>query len=358
MASSPTPPDDLTLTVGGLALTGWSQIEVTRGIEQMPNTFVIEATENSPVARDAVGVREGSPCTVSLGADKVITGYVDTVLSSFSEGEHRVQLVGRGKCQDLVDCAAEWPKSQISGSNAQEIAAKLAAPYGITVSNLSGPGPVVPQFNINVSDTPADVIEIITRHAALLYYEDVDGNLILAEAGEEDAASGFVEGQNVLAASVLKSMAQRYSLYRCSTLSVNTSGLIENNDGLFFSDQPDPFVGRNRKLVMVAEGVQGGQELAKKRALWEAARRAGRGRRVVISCDNWRDGAGKLWTPNTLASVDLPTLKLTDARYCIAAVTYRMGLNGGRTAEVELVPREAFLPEPIQIQPLLVGLTP
>lgn len=31
--------DDLTLEVGGRAITGWSKIQVTRGIEKLPSSF-------------------------------------------------------------------------------------------------------------------------------------------------------------------------------------------------------------------------------------------------------------------------------------------------------------------------------
>lgn len=348
--------DDLVLTVDGKAFTGWTSTEVTVSIEQMPNTFSVLATEKSPIATDAAGVKEGSPCTVALGKDKVITGYVDTVVPYFAPGAHGVRLIGRGKCQDLVDCSAEWKGSQVSGSNALEIASKLAAPYGITAKALTDPGPVVPQFNINIGDTPADVLELVTRHAALLYYEDAEGNLVLSEVAAEDAASGFVEGQNVQAASVVKSMAQRYSDYKASLLSIDTSGLFEYSEGLYYFHAKDPFVSRHRQLVNVAEGVMGGLDLAKRRALWDASRRAGRGRAVNVTVDSWRDKAGKLWTPNTLAPIALPTLTLAEARYCIATVTFKRDLGSGTSAEVTLMPRESFLPAPLVLQPLIPGV--
>lgn len=347
---------DLTLTVDGKAFTGWSAVEVTVSIEQMPNSFSILATEKTPLGKDAAGIKEGAACTVQLGGDKVITGYVDTVIPYFSPGAHGVRLVGRGKCQDLVDCSAEWNGCQVSGANALEIATKLAAPYGITARALTDPGPVVPQFNINVGDTPADILELVTRHAALLYYEDPDGNVVLSEVAAEDAASGFVEGQNVQAASVVKSMAQRYSNYVASLLQVDTSGLFEYSPGLFYFDAKDPFVSRHRRLVNVAEGVMGGLDLARRRALWEASRRAGRGRAVNVTCDSWRDGAGKLWTPNTLAPIALPSLTLSQAVYCISTVTFKMDLSGGRTADVTLMPRESFTPAPLVLQPLIPGV--
>lgn len=349
---------ELTLTVDGQDLSGWEQVEVTLSMEQMPNTFQVVASQDNPALRDGAGIKEGAACTVQIGGDRVVTGYVDTLQSFYSAGAHGVRLIGRGKCQDLVDCSAEWDGCQISGATALEIAQKLAKPYGITAKAMSDPGGVVPQFNINVTDTPADILELVCRHAGLCYYEDADGNLILAEVGDEDAASGFVEGENVQKAAVLKSIGQRYSDYKCSYLSIDTSGLLNYSDGLFFFAAQDPFVSRHRQLVTVADGVMGGNELAKKRALWDASRRAGRGRSVAVTVDSWRDGAGKLWAPNTLAPVSLPRLNLTDALYCIATVTFRRDADGGTTADVNLMPRESFTPAPIVLQPQLPGLVP
>lgn len=355
---------DLVLKVGGRQLTGWAGVAVTRSIEQIPNTFEIEATEASPAYSDAAMVQAGQACTVSLGADTVLTGYVDTVSSGYSVGQHTVRIQGRGKCQDLVDCSAEWPNGQISGANAFEIAQKLAAPYGITVKNLTDPGKPVPQFNLNFGETVTDILELICRHAAVLYYEDAQGNLVLDDAGGSlPVIGGFVEGQNVQAATALRSKAQRYSEYTCSLLAVNTLGVFDGkslptNDGLFFYTAKDPAVGRNRKLYIVAEGVQGGLKLAENRALWEAARRAGRGEQVNLTADSWRDSKGKLWAPNTLAAVHLPRLGIKHAQLCIAEVTYRFSAGQGRTADVRLMRRESFLPQPIQLQPIVLGLTP
>lgn len=350
--------DDLTLEVNGKALTGWERVSVTRSMEQLPNTFDIVASENSPVAKDAVGVKEGSPCKIKLGSDLVITGYVDTVVSAFGPGGHVVQLVGRGKCADLVDCCAEWKSCQISGTSALDVATKLAAPYGITVTAPAGAGPSIPQFNINLSDRVSDILELITRHAALVYYEGTDGNLILNEVAADDAGSGFEEGKNVQSARVLRSVAERYSDYKCSLLSLDTSGLFEYSDGLFFWQEKDPNVARHRQLVIIAEGVTGDayQEFMKRRLLWEANRRAGRSRQVSVTVDSWRDGKGKLWTPNSLAKVSLPTLKFTGAVYCISTVTYGFELGRGRTAQVTLMPRETFLPAPIQLLPQIGGV--
>ena len=93
-------------------------------------------TERFPGEADGVVVKPGDPCTVKIGDDLVITGYIDRYHPSITPTGHTVTITGRGKCQDLVDCAAEWPNCQIIAASAFEIAPKLAAPYGITVTPL------------------------------------------------------------------------------------------------------------------------------------------------------------------------------------------------------------------------------
>jgi prophage tail gpP-like protein len=354
-APSPiTGPDELTLVVNGSRLSGWTEIAVTRGIEQMPSAFVVEATGGSPTLRDALNVEDGAPCTVFLGPDKVITGYVDTVIRSFSPGDATVRLQGRGKCQDLVDCSAEWKGWQISGGNALAIAKKLCEPYGIQAAALCDPGPVIPKFNLNIGETPATILEKITRQAQLLYYEDAAGNLVLAQAGTGNAASGLFEGENVQQATALRSKADRFSEYTVSLMGLYADGVITPAVAFPFT-ATDPNVKRHRKLYNIEDQVFGGAGLARETAIWSSARRAGRGERIIVTVDSWRDRAGKLWMPNTLVSVSLPRLQVRKESLCLSRVTYRLALGTGRTAELELLPKGAFQPQPIQLQPLIPG---
>jgi prophage tail gpP-like protein len=97
-----------------------------------------------------------------------------------------------------------------------------------------------------------------------------------------------------------------------------------------------------------------GQSFAVKRAEWEAARRKGLSKAVHVTCDNWRDSTQTLWQPNAFAPVLLPTLKLAPPEpWVIAEVTYSVDPGRGTTAELLLMPRDAFLPEPLILTPTL-----
>lgn len=345
--------DDLMLNIGGQAISGWTEIRVTRGITRLPSDFEVGLTELYPGELDKIVITPGVPCTVSLGSDLVITGYVDRFSPTFAANRHDIRVVGRSKCEDLVDCAAEWPGGQINGANALAIAQKLAQPYGITVTSTVQNLPPIVTFNLMLGESAFEVIDRISRFSAVLAYDLPDGNLVLAQAGTVTAASGLVEGQNVQEATVDYSFDQRYSDYKAFKVSVNE--FKEFGDaGNQIIDKQDPNVaalGRHRELIIISEGGGRGNQVAVNQALWESARRAGRSKRARVVVDSWRDAAGNLWQPNTLVPVDLPSLKLKET-LCIGEVTYSRGGDRGTTAELVLMPAAAFQPKPILLQPM------
>jgi prophage tail gpP-like protein len=349
--------DDLTLKIAGRQISGWTEIRVTRGVERCPSDFDIALTELFPGEAQALVVQPGDPCQVAIGGDLVITGYVDRFIPSIAASQHGIRVTGRSKCQDLVDCAAKWPNSQISGSSALGIAQKLAQPYGITVAASADVGGAIPQFNLCLGQTAFEIIETICRYRGLLAYDQPDGSLLLAQVGKVSAASGFTEGQNVQAAAITYSMDQRFSEYSIFLQSMDV--LADAGDGgNLLSTATDPGVPRYRNRDIIAEAGGGGSDVAKRRGVWEAARRAGRSYQLAVTTDGWRDSAGVLWTPNTLVPLALPTLKMAKANWVVGEVTYNRNGETGTTAELVLMPPAAFQPEPILLQPFPPDVPP
>nr|GAT43695.1 predicted protein [Mycena chlorophos] len=347
--------DDLTLAIDGQSMAGWNSIRVTRGVERVPSDFSIEMTERYPDELAKVAIQPGMSCTVSIGDDLVITGYIDHFVPSIDATGHSIQVVGRSRCCDLVDCSAEWQGSQVSGTSALDIAQKLAAVYGIGVVSAVQSLPSIPQFNLWVGESGYDVIERVCRYSALLAYDLPNGNLQLAQVGTANAASGFAEGSNVLKASVDFNADQRYSIYQMYPQGTDEMADVGASMKAV-ATATDPNVSRRRALYMVLEAGGAGLALAQQRVYWELARRAGRSRIVSLTCDSWRDSAGTLWTPNTLAPVSLPSLKLVSGQWVITEVTYNRS-EEGTTADIQLMQPDALKPEPIVLQPMFGDVT-
>lgn len=347
---------DITITSGSHKVSGWQDIRLTRGIERCPSDFDIAVTEKFNDAVDIV-FRPGDAITVQIDSNLVLTGYIDVYQPDLSADHHDVRINGRSKCEDLVDCSAgfntdgTWKGSFTAPQTVQQLATSLCQPFGITVSNNSGdPGPILPSFYVNFGESVFEVIERCARYAGFLVYDDVDGNLVLARVGNQQMASGFVEGTNCQVESAQFTMNGRFSDYFVAWQTVDSQSDTSPNSYIHGHAQ-DQGVPRFRPLGIVSEQILVGQDLGQRRADWERNRRYGRSQAIRIVADSWYDTANTLWTPNSYATVNCPTVKVADQRWIISEVTYHLGLQGGTTAEVVLMPKEAFEIEPVVLNP-------
>ena len=358
IASYQPPPgnDVLTLQVGNQLLSGWQRLTVTRSMDAIPASFDLEVTERFPDSPD-IDIRAGQPCTVRIGGDLVLTGYVDRYAAQVSPSQHTIHVSGRSKSEDLVDCAAFTGSSdnvsmQVKGGTALAIAQAIAKPYGVTITSLAGDGHTIPQFNINLGESCWDVIDRLIRVSGFVAYDLPDGSVVFARAGTDKMASGFAIGANVEQADISYSLDGRFSEYEGHFLSVITYGvegpLTNTAAGPIARDAGVP---RFRKRFVVSEQMSDGVSLAGQRAQWECNRNAGRSQQLNVVADSWRDSAGKLWEPNHLAPISAAVLKLANASWVIAGVSYVRDENGQHTA-VTLMPVEAFSPEPIALLPI------
>ncbi|WP_186125720.1 phage baseplate assembly protein [Burkholderia gladioli] len=354
-------------TSNARSITGWTDVSVSRGIERCPSSFDISYTEPYPGVSEILA-QPGDWVQVMLGDDLVLTGFVDRYMPSYSGGHHSVRIVGRSKCQDLVDCAAFIDGNQLLNMTVDKIAAALCAPYGIGVSVAAGTdvGKPIEQVNVMVGETSYSVLELLCRYRALLLYDTPDGSLQLAAGGDAKAsgplaigtrvaASGFTEGINVASAGLAMAMDGRFSRYDAAYQGLDTLRDI-GEGGNIIATISDSSVPRFRYRAIISENVTGGREIALQRAQWEMAYRFGRSFQVRLATDSWRDSAGTLYEPNVLVDVDLPSLKLPKKRWLISDVTYRKD-GQGTSADITIMPPQAFYQEPIILNPVGPDLT-
>lgn len=342
--------DTLTLTVGNQVLTGWQRVAVTRPLAAIPASFELEVTEKYP-SKPSIDIQPGQPCTVKIGGDLVITGYIDRYAAAVSPSMHSIRISGRSKSEDLVDCSAVFgdinqPGFQQINGTTLAIVEQLAKPYGINVKTSAGDGVTIPQFNILLGETPWEIIDRITRYSQMLVYDLPDGSIMLAKVGTDSMSSGFSLGDNVEQGSVNFSMDQRFSEYEghlTSVLTFGTEAGVNTPDvGKVVKDDGVP---RFRKRYVISEQFVEGKDIVYDRAVWEMNKRKGSSYQFSVVCDAWRDSSGKLWEPNKLVPIQASALKLSNAKYIIASVSYLRD-ESGQHGQLVLMPPEAFQIEP------------
>jgi prophage tail gpP-like protein len=357
-------PDEVSIDVGDKRFQGWQTVSITRSCEAIPNSFSLTASTEFLQGDALAGTRAGQPCTIHIGSDTAITGWIDRRSISVDAHSHQVTLSGRGITRNLIDCSADiaydpaLKGGQISGPlSTLAIAQRLSASYGITVrSAVADLGIPIQFLQVRLGETPYEIIESVARYAGYLVYEDENGVLVLDRVGTQMMASGFTMPGNIEAITADRSVDQRYSEYlvvwngiaQLAELSATgnqrasafDTTLGEKRLRIIESHQSDPPAGQPTD----------GNAIARLMANWEKGRRIGRAQAANITCDSWRDkpaggGMGKLWQPNWLATIDAPRADISNATWIIGTVTYRKDASGTHT-DLVLMPPDAFNPEP------------
>jgi prophage tail gpP-like protein len=384
----------VTLRIGGIEYEGWHAISVVRGLEQASASFscsVSERTTGFPL--EPWVLRPGAPCAILLDGELVITGYIDTYAPRFDANSHGVEIRGRSRTADFVDGAALVPGGQFKQLSLGEIAARLAQPFGITITTKAGlavegprpypgfigpmpplaattpvegprpapdfvgPMPALHDVQVQQGETCYALLERLARVQGLLITDDAAGNLALTGVGSGVAVTALIQGDNILAASADLDASQRFSQYVVKGQRANTDDRVDGSaaaGGAGGGGQSaagdtvracigavvDTFVGRYKPWLLTAE-TQADDAQCQQRAAWEARRRAGYATRASVIVDGWRQlPAGPLWDVNLLVPVVAPYLGINRV-LLVCAVEFRKDASGS-TTRLELTLPDAY----------------
>ena len=318
---------------------GWKTCRIPFGIEQIANSFEIGYKDRWVGQDNPYPIRVGSACEVLLDGETVITGYVDDNLPSFDATTHDIQLSGRDRTGDLVDCSVVHKSGQWLGATLDKIVRDVCAPFGISVMVDAPMGERFSTYSIQEGETAFECIDRACRMRAVLPVSDGLGNLVLTRAKSTAPIAELVQGENILSAQGTFSLRERFSQY-----------IIKGQDRASDFESPethtqvsakasDSFVKRHRPLIVLAED-KGPHATYQQRAEWERNVRRGRSARATITVRGWRNVTGALWRANTVVHLYSSYLG-ADANLLIAGGSY-ISSERGQLTELELVGQGAL----------------
>lgn len=334
--------DSLTLTVNGRVYEGWTEAHVTRSLEQCASVFELEVTERWAGRDGSWQIKSFDTAVISLGADKVMTGYVEEYLPAYDGNTHSVRITGRSKTCDLVDCMPEIKGGQFNGYTIDKIARALCAPFGIEVVVEADVGAPMPDATIDKCETAHAFLEKLCRVRGILACDDADGRLVLTSVGTASASGALIEGQNIKTASGRLTANQRFQKYIVlSQAPLGYDGEDAHLDTI--GTATDSGCPRYRRFAEMAE-TPGDAAIAALRARWRAARNYGQSTQATLGVQGWRQPDGTLWPVNQLVPVQSPMLAI-NRPLLIGAVTYSLG-EEGRLTTLTVMPPQAYQPAP------------
>jgi len=335
------------LRVNGHEWGGWTSVRISAGIERIARDFSVEITRSWPGDNDQSSrqsrIKNGDLVEVFIGTDQVLTGYVEATPVRYDASSISTGISGRSKTADLIDCSAT--PSQYSGLSLVQVAAALAKPFGITVTDGGVTGGALQGIQADQGESVMDVLNKGMGLQQALAYDDATGNLVIGDIGNRRAHTALVLGENILTCDTEKSIRDRFSTYQVSGQRAgNNDDFGEATTTAIRAKTIDGGLTRYRPMIIRQTG-NATTSTCTDRAEFEMRQRAARTDEVTYTVQGWHQGDGSLWQPNLTVIVYDPVLGFDNREMVIAEVTYQQDGNGTVT-EIRVGPADAYLPKP------------
>jgi len=344
--------EEITLRVDGQIYGGWQKVRINRSLRDVAGDFELSLTRKWDDAK-AMVIKPGSACTVHIGSDLALTGYVDDFIPSYDAEAVEWVVQGRSKTSDLVDCSAIYKSGQWQNVSLDRVARDLCAPFGIKVMVECELGDKFQRVTIEQGETCFELLDRLAKQRAILLTTNEAGDLVLTQASDTDMGASLVLGGktgNILAARGKFSMRDRASEWIVkgsgygggSTWDATATSTLAGQK----STITDPGVTRYRPRIIIAEDITTAAG-ASKRGQWQKQRSIGEGTQTEATVAGWRTqgmkgDTGPLWRINRMCPIK-DEIQGLDARWLIVTVSFSEDDKNGRETVLNLMPREAML---------------
>lgn len=363
--------------VNGRVYGGWKSARIEIGMEQLARAFSLEVTDKYPGNEEYRRIVPGDAVQLFIGDDLLCTGYVTATPIKYDGHSVSVQVQGKSKTVDLVDCCPvgvyggsggggeakstnKWegvvvgngvkkqakviPPATVEtmswhGKKTSEIMAALAAPYGIKVYVTSELGDKVANHTVNPGEKVKDSINRLITLDDLVVTDTETGDLQIVDVSSAGECYDKLElGKNVLSASANFDASSLYSRY----VVLGQKSGVDTDFGKGASESKgivdSPFFKRNRLLVLKEKG-QSTKQTCGQRATFERKYREAHFRSAIYSLQGWRQADGSIWDINTDVQIIDPIIGNQTA--LVSKVVFTLDSSGMKT-ELSVLKKEGY----------------
>jgi len=370
------------MKVAGMVWSDWTSIEVSRDLGDLAGTVRFDARDEGRVNRMgglqdiAFALDAGHELRIEVDGELDFLGYVEDLDGGWDADSWRLQVSARDRTGDMVDCSAnpDGP-AEYSGLKLDEIARRLAAPFGIPVRADVDMGDAFPKFSLDADDLVMDAIEKAMRQRGILAVSDGVGGLVLTRGGTGRAPAALNLPGNAQSGGFRRSHADLFSRYIVKGQTPGTAGraaaggtaaLASRADPLTEGDLAaappaartptaraatrarvarrgearDPEIQRYRPRVWLSKTESGGASL-QQQAEWRLRVARGKADELTYTVLGWHAGEPpRRWRPNELTFVR-DAISGIEGDMLIKRVVSSLGEPGNKTVLTVTGP-EAF----------------
>jgi prophage tail gpP-like protein len=333
--------EPVVLQIGSQRHQGWQEVRIRLSLEQIADSFELTLTERWAESGLVRPVTPGEACTVHVGDELVVTGYLDEVLPDYDATSHTIAASGRSKAADLIDCSGK--DQRFDGQTLLQIATALAKPYGIEVIDTVGADKPFREFALEDGQPIAEAIERAAQIRGARIVSDARGRLVIVHAVQREIRTPLELGGNIRKGSGAFSDRDRFNTYIVEGQTPGTDSWNGEDAAGPRAEATDPRVRKPRTTLIVCDTPADGAD-CKVRAELEARMRWAQGRGVTYTVGTWRHEQG-VWRPGDLVQVRDAYLGLNEQM--LISDVQLIESNEGRTAELRVAPPAAFEPVPV-----------
>ena len=341
--------ESIILKVGGQKFKGWTAATIEKSLYNMTGTFGLAATDIFPGSMEKWGIAMGDACSIEIYGQTIISGYIEDISIDYDAESHNIQISGRDKTCDLVDCSVETP-NEWKNQSIKSIVEALCNPFSIDVEiDSSVSTSVITKIadkKANEGDTVFDIISSLCKVHAILPVSYGDGKLTLTRAGTNHVNDTLELGRNVKSGSLEQSNKDRFKTYTVKGQAIGKDNILSVTSIANLSGQAtDDVILRYRPMVIFPETAVNGNGDCIKRAEWEARIRAGKSRSVNYQVQGWVQDNHDIWPLNSLVRVKDFFLNI-DSTLLISELSFSVDSDSGTITNLSLVDPGMFDPMP------------
>ncbi|MFW9266515.1 phage baseplate assembly protein [Pseudomonas sp. NR3] len=330
------------LAIGGLAHDTWDGWSVESDLLTPSDAFELELYTKNTTRLPSV-LKEGAPCSLTLGSDRVMTGQLDEFEHDVSRQGISIRINGRDRAAPLVDCSA--PFVSMRDASLAQILDQVVKPLGIDrVEIRADQAKTRRRIQIEPGQTAWEALLQVAEANGLWPWVEPDGRLIIGGPDYNTPPVGALimredgVGNNVQRLSVRRSIANRFS-----QITVLGQHGQYDNDGLdtkrshlrsVIQDETLARRGIFRPKVII-DSASENQDMATTRARKLLADSRLEGFEIRAIVEGHRADNGQVWTPGQRVFVRSEPHEL-NAIYFLMARTLRLSRGEGAITELRL----------------------
>jgi len=339
--------DDIVLKVEGKKFSGWTELEVNQSLDSLSASFAFSYTENYPDQMDVFSFKKGQEAIVEINGYRLVTGHIEEVEKKYTASSHTLQVRGRDKLGDLIDCPW-WKEGQPatwSGLTVENLIKKLCEPFGIEVvvdeSAREITSQVKSSFTSKEGDTVADCLARLIKEYAFLPVGYGDGKLTLTTSiTDKKCITSIVSGKNVLEGALIESDMERYKYYICKGQGDGDDLIDLESIVAPYGKKEDKGIDRYRPLILIMDS-ETDIKRCQARSEWEETIRRGKSSYCNYTLSGWLQEDGTPFPLNILYSVSDKINKVENTLLS-SSISYKLSQSSGRIFEITLVDKDTY----------------